>query len=60
MRAERALGVELGAARGALLDHLDRLDPGASEGEELLHPDAVAVARDGEVAGRVAAAVVDR
>ena len=59
MRAECALSIELGTPRRSLLDNLDRLDPGAVEGEELLNANAIALAADGEVAGDVIAAVID-
>ena len=59
MRAECALSIELGTPRRSLLDNLDRLNPGAVEGEELLNANAIALAADGEVAGDVIAAVID-
>ena len=59
MRAECALSIELGTPRRSLLDNLDRLDPGAVEGEELLDANAIALAADGEVAGDILAAVID-
>ena len=60
VRAVGALVVELGTASGALLDDLDRLDPGAVEREALLDADAHRVTADDEVAGDGATAVVDR
>ena len=60
VRAVSALVVELGTARGTLLDDLDRLEPGAVEREALLNADTHGVAADDEVAGDCATAVVDR
>jgi hypothetical protein len=59
MRAERALGVKLGAPRRSLFDNLDRLNPGAGEREQLFNAHSVAFAANGEGAGNIVAAVVD-
>ena len=59
VRAERTLGIEFRAPRRGLLDDLDRLNPGTGEREELLNPDAIALAGDGEGTRDVLATVVD-
>ena len=60
VRAERALGVELGPPRRVLLHHADLLDRRAVERKELFDAHPVAVAGHREVARSVLAAIVNR